>query len=324
MKTLRILSAALGLAVLYQSSRAADIPVLSLNGNGMLTWTNYFTNALFTVQWAPSLAGNRTNTIWSDSWTALKDFWTPTGATTVSVPMFYQLVATQPRTVRFSDYIPRDPNQNGRKTIEWVDLDTNGIPVTTNLLTNAITAFERVPYTSGALFGVKTENGATEEDWVTYMNDGDTVRFLGASGWFASVDTNFTAHPDILKFNEIYDGLYVDLDVILWGTGPGNVGPDSDPMAMLFTIATVTMPSGVYTNAVLGWSIDKDEPYRTLTNQWRLTDLGITMPTSTETHGYLPCNVDVFGKGVGFVGGVEIGGGDDYIDGVWRCLSISD
>jgi hypothetical protein len=150
------------------------------------------------------------------------------------------------------------------------------------------------------------------------------VRLLGASGWFVSSDTNFTTHPDVFKFNEVHQGLYTDVDGTLWGTGPGDVSPDPDLTAILFTMDTVTMPSGLYTNAVLLWWIVKDEPYRTLVDQWRLTALGITMPTSAETHGHLPANVDVFAKGVGFVGGVEIGGGDNYIDGVWRCLSISD
>lgn len=79
--------------------------------------------------------------------------------------MFYRVVATQPRTVRFSDYIPRDPNANGRKTIEWVNLE--GASPTTNLLTNAITEFEEAPYTSGSVYGTKTENGMTEEEWTS-------------------------------------------------------------------------------------------------------------------------------------------------------------
>jgi len=68
----------------------------------MLTWTNSFTNALFTVQWAPSLATDPTNTIWSASWTGLKEFWTPTGVTTVPVPMFYR-ARCFPATVRLGD-----------------------------------------------------------------------------------------------------------------------------------------------------------------------------------------------------------------------------
>lgn len=59
-------------------------------------------------------------------------------------------------------------------------------------------------------------------------------------------------------------------------------------------------------------------------DEWRLTNLGISMPSSEQTHGYLPSNVEVFAEGIGFVGGVEIGGGDDYVDGVWRCLTITD
>lgn len=87
-KKLRIISALSYIIFFSGIFWAADIPVLSLSGNGLLTWINFFTNALFTVQWAPSMAINPTNPIRSDSWIALKYFCTPTGGTTVPVQMF--------------------------------------------------------------------------------------------------------------------------------------------------------------------------------------------------------------------------------------------
>jgi hypothetical protein len=65
---------------------AADIQIQSLSANGRLTFTNAFTNGLFTVQWAPALQSN-----WNDNWDSLRNF-IPTGSVaTVSVPMFYRV-----------------------------------------------------------------------------------------------------------------------------------------------------------------------------------------------------------------------------------------
>lgn len=65
---------------------AQDIEITSLTINGRLSWTNSFTNGLFSVEWAPALPAT-----WRDNWGALQGFWVsgPTG--TVEVPMFYRL-----------------------------------------------------------------------------------------------------------------------------------------------------------------------------------------------------------------------------------------
>ncbi len=102
MKKIKIIGLALLLTALYHTSEAGDTPVLSLTGNGILTWTNSFTNALFTVQWASSLGGSPTNTVWMEDWTSLENFSARTGVTSVAVPMFYR-VRCQPATVRLGD-----------------------------------------------------------------------------------------------------------------------------------------------------------------------------------------------------------------------------
>jgi hypothetical protein len=66
--------------------QAGDIEILSLTTNGRLTFTNSFTNGLFTVQWAPALQSN-----WNESWDQLKYFMPTSSVTTVSVPMFYRV-----------------------------------------------------------------------------------------------------------------------------------------------------------------------------------------------------------------------------------------
>lgn len=64
--------------------QAGELEINSLTSNGRLTFTNAFSNGLYTVQWAPSLPA-----VWRDSWINLNDFAVTGTTTTVEVPMFY-------------------------------------------------------------------------------------------------------------------------------------------------------------------------------------------------------------------------------------------
>ena len=76
------------LAVLVSGLRthAQDIEVTSLASNGRLTWTNSFTNGLFSIEWSPKLGTN-----WHNNWDSLQNFWVSGGTNTVDVPMFYRV-----------------------------------------------------------------------------------------------------------------------------------------------------------------------------------------------------------------------------------------
>ncbi len=60
--------------------------IVSLSGNGWLSWTNTPGVHGFAVQWAPNLSGP-----WSNDWHSLDSIVTTGAATTVSVPMFYRV-----------------------------------------------------------------------------------------------------------------------------------------------------------------------------------------------------------------------------------------
>jgi hypothetical protein len=66
---------------------ASDIEITSLAGNGRLTWTNSFTNGLFSIEWAAALGTNS----WRSNWIALQNFWVGGFTNTVEVPMFYRV-----------------------------------------------------------------------------------------------------------------------------------------------------------------------------------------------------------------------------------------
>jgi len=63
-----------------------DLQIRSFSGNGQLTWTNTFTNALYSVEWAPTVTG-----AWTDTWASLKGFAVGGPVSTAQVPMFYRV-----------------------------------------------------------------------------------------------------------------------------------------------------------------------------------------------------------------------------------------
>ena len=67
-------------------AHASDIEITSLASNGRLTWTNSFTNGLFSIEWAPAMGTN-----WHNNWNSLQNFWVSGRTNTVDVPMFYRV-----------------------------------------------------------------------------------------------------------------------------------------------------------------------------------------------------------------------------------------
>lgn len=99
---------------------AQDIEITSLASNGQLTFSNSFTNGLFTIRWAPNLPC----TNWNESWDPLKYF-IPTGSvTTVSVPMFYRV------TCLTNQFIPTPIGRQFIYTVTNADGSTNTLQAT--------------------------------------------------------------------------------------------------------------------------------------------------------------------------------------------------
>jgi hypothetical protein len=67
-------------------THGASIDVISLSGNGRLSWTNSYPDGLYNVEWAPSVTGP-----WKGDWTALQGLVATSQTSTVAVPMFYRV-----------------------------------------------------------------------------------------------------------------------------------------------------------------------------------------------------------------------------------------
>jgi hypothetical protein len=78
---------------------ADGVVITSLGSNGALTWSNNISNAVYSVQWAPSLTST-----WSASWGSLKGLpATPGAFKTLSVPMYYRIMANTNKNILLSD-----------------------------------------------------------------------------------------------------------------------------------------------------------------------------------------------------------------------------
>jgi hypothetical protein len=263
-----------------------NVVITSFSGNGVLRWASDLTNASYEVQWASAL----TSPDWTNSWKGLVDL-TPTGSTaTATVPMFYRVVAQQPRTYHFPDYYPSDPNVYKRRVFEV----TNFVTSSGYEVTNAITGFKTVPYKTGAIVGVTNLFGNV------FYNDGNVLRILGGGGGFYSSDTNLTAYSGFPSFGKVYDGMVVQ-DSGYWvkedlSEYEGELGD-----AGLVEIQTVTLPGGVFTNAIIFWSFDDSWPFRALDFHGIESEMGITLPTAEKLQGGALFQMTVFARGVGMV-----------------------
>jgi rhodanese-related sulfurtransferase len=83
--------AGLTLLVALAHPRAADVELLSLSRNGILTWTNASLNVTCRVEWASSVEGP-----WCGSWESLANICITNQVTQRAVPMFYRVVSTLP------------------------------------------------------------------------------------------------------------------------------------------------------------------------------------------------------------------------------------
>lgn len=297
----------LGLVGVRESS-ATDIQINSLSGNGVLTWTSAMPNTAYRVEWAPSLSSS-----WTSSWEHLVGIQTTSTACSVTVPMFYRVVGQQPPAYSFADYFPADPNIHRKK----VFVETNFLSSSSTLNTNEITGFKKAPYASGAIIGV-----ADLTPWYFY-NNGRTVKFLGADGWFFSTDTNLTAHPSCWSFGQVYDSMIVTQSHYTVKEDRSEYDGPGD-QSILIDIQTVTISTGVYSNAVIFWYLDLGKTYVAMDFHGTESELGIALPTAGDTEGYAVTDFEVYGRNAGLIAAGDVEGISGNLNTLKHLQSVVD
>jgi len=205
----------------------------------------------------------------------------------------------------FPEYDPLSVFTNCSATYEW----TVG-PNIPNQYTSTTGGLETVNYISGALTGTITNGGGDELASLTTYNDGISFKFLrfeivGGGNIYLSTDCAMSAHPEGYSYDIIYDGLL--LDQITYEVDVNNpmncTGPDTQKN--LFTIQDVTIQGTLYQNAIISWVIDVNFPFKTVSNA-KLDSLGIISPTSAQTGGGSPTDIQIYANTTGPVAGGDI------------------
>lgn len=136
------------LCLLSVSTYAQTSVITSLQSNGVITWTNNVTNAIYSIEWSSSLNGP-----WSFSWDSLINITSGTNLSmSTSVPMFYRVkmipeaevltVFATPSTLNADSDMAILTVSGGKEPYSWsvVDSSKGGLPVSN---TGASVIYER-------------------------------------------------------------------------------------------------------------------------------------------------------------------------------------
>jgi len=200
--------------------------------------------------------------------------------------------------IHFPDYFPVDPEEHGIKTFEF----TYGL---SGQYTSEIIGTETVPYTTGDITGVKISNFPYGKTGIMY-NDGVFVKDLGQDDYYISTDCLLTAHPSAWSFGTLNDGDLIDLGVFYSVKKDLSTCYTVDNQRILIKIQDVSVLKGNYTDAVIFWWLDTDYPFTDLNLYGKESDLGITLPTASDTGGYSVMGFGIRGFNTGTIAFGEI------------------
>jgi N-acetylneuraminic acid mutarotase len=203
-------------------------------------------------------------------------------------------------TIPFTEYVPLNPQDICLETYEW----TYG-PDTGQQYTSTISGPVVVPYTSGAITGVKrTFFDGDPASTLVLANNGVDVKFLALDDYYISTDCSLTAHPPEWSFSTVFDGMIKDQPGSYFVVNQNDlsdcVAGDTD-QKILFSIQDVTVNGTLYPDAVILWYLDLNFPFTTLDFQGKENDLGITLPDSSDTQGYSVTHIEIFGFEAGSI-----------------------
>jgi len=231
---------------------------------------------------------------------------------TVKVPMFYRVVGTEPPLFSFPKYFPTDPNVHQRKIFE----STNFVASSSVVMTNEILGFKSVPYTSGSIVGVTNSEG-----WI-YYNSGTEVMMLGFDDAILSTDTNLAAHPDCWSFGAVYDEMtisqsfHIVSEDLSWS--------ESNEQKIFVQIDDVTIPSGIYSNAIIFWHLDLDKPYASLNFHGEDVIMGIELPDSEQTGGYSVTDFEIYAQTIGTIVAGDVEGISGNLNDIKKLQEVLD
>ena len=203
----------------------------------------------------------------------------------------------------FPDYFPVTPEGHGIKTFEW----TFGL---SGQYTSEIIGTEFVPYTSKAITGTIISNFSDLGNG-RVSNDGVNAKILGCGdGYYLSTDRSLTNHHPGWSFSTVDDGMIIDQGEWYWVKNDLSSWMMENDQHLLIQVQDVTVLNGNYSDAIIIWWLDTDYLYEPLNFFGKDSDLGLTLPTSSDTGGFSVTAFDIFGFGTGSIAVGDISAGD--------------
>jgi hypothetical protein len=117
-------------------------------------------------------------------------------------------------------------------------------------------------------------------------NDGITTGMVALGDFWLSADPDLTGYPPAWSFGAVTDGMRVDMSPYYLIRKDGTQPPARmDFRVNLYTVQDVNVLCGHYADALVLWSLDTRYPYVPLDFAGKEADLGLELPTASDTAG---------------------------------------
>lgn len=217
----------------------------------------------------------------------------------------------------FSDYFPLNPKLYGIKTYE---LTVGG----TGQFTSKIVGTEIIPYTTGAITGVKIAFG---DDYGVYYSEKRYFYSLKDGDYILSTTCGeLTAYPPNAIVGKVYDGMILDLSGPYWKVNANDYNdckPPGDSGINLISIQDVYINGKRYNNSLIFWEFEPERPFTPLNFDGKELVIGLTLPTVDETNNNAITDVYIWGHRKGLLAAGDITAATGELNTFVELVSVS-
>lgn len=234
-----------------------------------------------------------------------------------------------------ADYMPLNPGLYGIKTYETTVGDEEDVG---EQFTSKITGTYTIPYTSGAITGVKIFWGRDDVEFV-FKNENRYLYSLAQiedeSESIISTDCELTSFPPEAIMGKVYDGMIFETypEGETWEvnireepyecrlTGPTPDGGTNSGVTLV-TVDDVNIYGKRYNNAIILWELEPYIPFEELNFYGKEQELGLRLPTIEDTQDMAIDDFVIFGHRIGILATGDIGD-EGTLGGLDELVSIS-
>jgi len=202
----------------------------------------------------------------------------------------------------FVDYMPVDPKGHGIKTFQW----TYG---RTGQYTSRVSGPVTIYYGDGSsLTGVEITNLFDSSEGTfsgIVYNDGLSAKILGINVggqyYYMSSDAELTGPSSVWSFGCLADGMMIDQRGYYQVDQGRSYAEKETTRIVLCDIQDVKVLESRYDDAIIMWDLDSDTSFTPLQWMGKDADLGIVLPTASDTAGYAVTSFWIFGRDRGLI-----------------------